>query len=181
MNKRTVGAMLLVLTGTIVGSVMFGGQVAHAAQAVLAVFVTNDASHAVPVHEQGTPTVSVNGVVQTLATLPNNTFSVSYTTTSATPAYVGVGCVTNAPNTRWAVSSFAITNTSSTLRGQFRVSLITGVGEVEEGGPSVYANPGETVQVTFPQPYILSTPATDICLGVQTATDVWATVVGYHD
>jgi len=61
MRRAIIPALLLVLLSVVLGATVFREQVAHAA-ANLNVFVTNDAAHPVPVHEQGTANVNVQGV-----------------------------------------------------------------------------------------------------------------------
>ena len=79
MRKAIIPALLLVLVSVVLGATVFREQVAHAASN-LNVFVTNDAAHPVPVHEQGTANVNVTnagGRVIPVAhdvTLPTGTY-----------------------------------------------------------------------------------------------------------
>jgi hypothetical protein len=57
MRHRLLPAVLLVTIAAILGATVFRAEIAGAA-ATLTVFVSNDATHPVPVHEQGTVTVS---------------------------------------------------------------------------------------------------------------------------
>src|SRR4051794_11376553 len=56
MRRSIAGAVFVVVLAAVLGATVFREEVAAAA-ATLNVFVTNDAAHPVPVHEQGTLTV----------------------------------------------------------------------------------------------------------------------------
>jgi hypothetical protein len=59
MRRPLIAALAIVALAVLLGGTVFREQVAQAAQN-LNVFVTNDASHPVPVHEQGTAQVNVS-------------------------------------------------------------------------------------------------------------------------
>lgn len=60
MQRVLAIAALLLVTSLVLGATVFRAEVARAAQAILPVLVTNNASQPVPVREQGTPTVGIN-------------------------------------------------------------------------------------------------------------------------
>jgi len=129
----------------------------------------------------GTPTVNVVGTVTTQSASPGQPFSHTFTTTSAVPAFVGIDCVANLPaGTGWSISHFSIANGSASINAFFRLALLNSSNQIETVGPRIHAGPGETVQLTFPQPYILSSPGSGNCLVADTATDVFVTVVGFR-
>jgi hypothetical protein len=63
MRRVLVIATTLLVTSLVLGATVFRSQVASAAPAILNVFVTNDAANPVPVREQGTVKVNVDGTV----------------------------------------------------------------------------------------------------------------------
>src|SRR5436309_15934899 len=80
MRKALIPAFLLLLGSAVLGATVLREPIARAAAPISSVFVTNDASHAVPVHEQGTANVNVTnagGRVIPVAhdvTLPTGTY-----------------------------------------------------------------------------------------------------------
>ncbi len=163
------------------------------------VFVSNDASSPVPVreqtldangyiktHEQGIANVSVNGVVATQPADPSNSFSL----TSLVNGGIGTvndldGCDQSLPaGTRWFIGSMATIGLSST-GGIVRLDLFrradTFPNDSVVAGPFVPARSGETVQLTFPQPYVLTSTRDGLCLKSVVAGDgVETTIVGYR-
>lgn len=183
MRRVFIPTVVALLCSMVLGATVFREQVAQAAQAILPVFVTNTASDPVPVLQQGTADVNVTGVVATKAALPDQRFSVTHFTTSPTPALVGIDCVADLPaGTRWVISSFAITNDSSTISGLFRLVLLDHTNnQIDSAGPAIRSNPGETVQLTYPQPYVFTAFGPSLCLAAHAATDVYVSVVGYRE
>ena len=59
--RRTIGLAFLLLIGSAVLGAYFGDPIAQAAKQVTDVFVTNDASNPVSVHETGTANVAIQG------------------------------------------------------------------------------------------------------------------------
>jgi hypothetical protein len=71
MRKAIIPAFLLLLGSTVLGATVLREPLAKAAVPIASVFVTNDASHPVPVHEQGTANVNVtNSSLQVAAPTP---------------------------------------------------------------------------------------------------------------
>lgn len=60
----------VVMISLILGATVFRSELASAAMQALDVFVTNDSSHPVPVHEQGTANVNVTGGTVNLGSTP---------------------------------------------------------------------------------------------------------------
>jgi hypothetical protein len=61
MQRTLISALLLLMASFVLGATVFREQVAHAAQAVLPVLVTNDASDPVPVRAEAAPVTVVAG------------------------------------------------------------------------------------------------------------------------
>jgi hypothetical protein len=189
---------LLLLGSTILGATILREPVAWAAAPIASVFVTNDASSPVPVreqnldangnlkvHEQGMANVSVNGVVATQPSDPSNSFSL----TSLVNGGLGTvndleGCDQSLPTgTRWFISSLATISNSSTggllALGLYRRADTSGNPVV--AGPVVPTRSGETVQLTFPRPYVLTSARDGLCLKSVVAGDgVETIIVGYR-
>jgi hypothetical protein len=64
MRKAIIPAFLLLLGSMVLGATVLREPIARAAAPITNVFVTNDSSHPVPVHEQGTANVNVGNTVQ---------------------------------------------------------------------------------------------------------------------
>lgn len=114
-------------------------------------------------------------------TVPGQPFSHTFTTTSPIPGFVGIDCVADLPaGTAWSINHFSIANGSASIDAFFRLALLNSSQQIETVGPRIHAGPGETVQLNFSQPYILSSPGSGMCLVADTATDVYVTVVGFR-
>jgi hypothetical protein len=137
------------------------------------VFVTNDSAHPVPVHEQGTANVRINDTVSVAAKQPANAFS-----------YRGVGTQLSisSPNlpagTNWYISSVSGANFGDTPHEVF---LFLGCGQPGVyDGPSMVVSPNDTIQLTFPQPFVMRQAVDNACLTISAPYVVW-NIVGYHD
>ena len=145
--------------------------------------VTNtDANGNIKVHEQGTANVNVVGTVTTQNPAPANAFSL-----------VGGagqnGCDDDLPaGTRWFLTSVAATNTfpvpnqpgGDVLAGTMEVRLESpGAGD-DVQGPPVAVRSSTTNAMTFPQPFVLTSPADGYCLQFEAFPGVVGVVVGYR-
>lgn len=193
MKKALIPAFLLLLGSTILGATVLREPLAQAAAPIASVFVSNDASSPIPVreqnldangnvkvHEQGTANVNVNGVVTTQPAQPANSFSLA-------PRGIGdlqteEGCDQSLPaGTRWFISSFAAANASdSNLEANLALYLRGGntLSDLRAIGPVIEVRAHETVQLTFPQPFVLTSPEDGVCL--KSSQGVLFTVVGYR-
>ena len=141
--------------------------------------VVNSASEAVPV----TGVINVGNVLQVKPVLPAGAFSV-----------VKLRGVLSGPDpegTNYAITSITITSstgdsTSGVLSGQFGTtsdcSSFLNESPKIIGGPSVTLPPGETVHLTFPQPFIIpAQPGAASCLKADSTGELTTfTVVGYR-
>jgi hypothetical protein len=188
MRKALIPAFLLVLGSAVLGATVMHEPIAHAGSA-MSVLVANskttpvpvseqnlDASGNIKVHEQGTANVNVNGVITTQQASPPHSFS-----KFLKPPQGGAidGCGENLPaGTRWYISSFAVTNEGGA------VSEAAQLGLFEPGtpaGPELVAGPDETAQLTFPQPYVLTSSVAGSCLYVISEVgEPLKIVVGYR-
>jgi hypothetical protein len=197
MRRALIPAVVLLLGSSILGATALREPVARAAAPIASVFVTNDASSPVPVreqnldangnvkvHEQGVANVDVNGVVTTEAAQPSNGFSLASLTAGA-PSFDNLdGCDQSLPaGTRWFISSFAVSN-GSTFEAVASLDLLLRQEDSFAGrvvsGPVIPVPAGETVQLTFPQPFVLTSPQNDVCLKGFTTGPVATTVVGHR-
>jgi hypothetical protein len=194
MRRALVPTFLLLLGSIILGATVLREPLARAAVPIASVFVSNDASNPVPVreqnldangnvrvHEQGVANVTVNGVVATEPVQPPKSFSLA-------PRAIGAldieeGCDQSLPaGTGWFISSFAAANESDSVRGA-TLALFRRDGDTLEAlraiGPVIRLRAYETVQLTFPQPFALTSPEDGLCLK-SLGADIAMTVVGYR-
>jgi hypothetical protein len=155
-----------------------------AASSILNVFVTNDSSHPVPVHEQGTATVHVNNLPATQAvsiTQPASSFSRSFDISDAGPSAAGIRGPDGA-GTRYAISSLTVTapgdsTETATLTADPVVDgfcQLTGQNVLEVSAPA-----HETSSVSLPQPLISNATGGGVCLDIQFSGAEFAAVTGY--
>src|SRR5712691_8653566 len=166
MRKAVIPAFLLLLGSFILGATVFREQVAHAAQAVLPVLVTNDASNPVRVHEQnldlsGNIKVHEQGTANVRVVLPSNSFSVT-NTTQQLPQDIEFCPSQDLPSgTTWFVTSFTAANLGTAL-GAADINLEPSSGAPPGSqpvlGPRIAVPPSETVHLAFPQPFVLTAP-----------------------
>ncbi len=160
---------------------------AEAAQ-IVNVFVTNDAAHPVPVHEQGTASVSVTNGSLTVSTLPDGStpwYVSVYGTTSC-----GLRCKLFSPPagaTTLALTSLTFDNANSSASVFSGVFLYPAADcNVGASGKVTTADvPGQdTVHEAFPQPIVLSPGGSDWCLAFSVPADytgiLSVTAVGYY-
>ncbi len=190
MRQALIAVFVLVVGSTVLGTTVFREPLADAAGGIPSILVANKPSEPVPVqeqnldangdikvHEQGVANVNVNGVVTTQAAEPAHSFSLA----EAGGVSIREGCTEFLPaGTRWFITSFAVAN----LSGVEAVTRLIAVEEVTgllAYGPEVAVHAYETVQLTFPQPFVLTSPVDGACLWrASTNQAVEVTVVGYR-
>jgi hypothetical protein len=173
MRRIVLAALLLSLTSLVLGATVFRSQAAAAAAAILPVVVTNDAAHPVPVHEQGTANVNVNGTVPVAPKLPANAFSsFGFEDQTVGPSNLPAG-------SNWYISEVSGANCSDSKQ---EVSVVLETSSTAQRGPNLIIPAQDTVDLTFPQPFTLRQEVDNMRLEVLTTTGcvVW-TIVGYHD
>lgn len=159
-------------------------------QGTASVQVANDAAHAVPVAPQGTVPVTVGGTVATRTEIPATQFSDVFS-----PGRAGVDAVISGPDpagTSYAISTIAAAdNTTVAGGGETGVVAAAAPGNTCPTPPYNAANYGpvlvdgteSTPSISFTQPYILSPPtSTDpVCLmGFIVGGAPTVSVVGYR-
>jgi hypothetical protein len=159
---------LLLLGAAILGATVLREPIAGAATAITAVNIVG------PLDAQGNVKVRAQGVVRTQAALPVHSFS------AGGDQVFEDGCGNNLPTgTRWVISSFAVTNYTDTRSGGELGLFRPGPGEL-----AVYIQirvPAyETRQLTFPQPFVLTSNEAGLCLRVDSLSSL-VTVVGYRE
>jgi len=168
MRRALIPAVLLLLASFVLGATVFRERVAVAAAAVMPVSIVS------PVDAQGNVKVRQQGVVRTQAALPARSFS-------ETGRFFRHGCGDNLPaGTRWVISSFAATNISDGASGAELSLLDPGPGETMLG-LQIRVPARETAQLTFPQPYVFTSPEDGLCLLAHGPPEVLMTVVGYRE
>jgi hypothetical protein len=167
--RKWVFVALLGVGASILGATVLREQLATAAASVLTVNIVS------PVDAQGNVKVRQQGVVRTQAALPARSFSATERQSFEE------GCDENLPaGTRWVISSFAVTNFSDTRAGATLGLFNPGPGE-QANGPQIRVPPHETRQLTFPQPYVFTSPADGRCLLAEGLDTTLVTVVGYRE
>lgn len=181
--RRSIAAAIIVAS-LVLGSTVFRGQMASAASAILQVFVTNDSANPVPVKQQGATDVNVLGSVSTRPNIPTTQFSYAlYLTTSA---------IISGPDpagTNYAITSISFANPGSTSAIANVVSFygttttdctFTGPFDLTSG-PVAYVPGGDTVNMVFPQPFVLTAKSgAQTCLTVLVLAPLEMTIVGYR-
>jgi hypothetical protein len=168
MRRALIPAALFLLASFVLGATVFRERVAAAAAAVQPVNIVS------PVDAQGNVKVRPQGVVRTQAALPARSFS-------ETGSFIRDGCSDNLPaGTRWVISSFAATNASDGASGAELTLLDPGPGETLPGLP-IRVPAHQTAQLTFPQPYVFTSPEDGLCLVAHGPPEVLMTVVGYRE
>jgi hypothetical protein len=184
-------AVVFVIGGAVLSTTVFEKPVAAPASDIQSMVVANappqvlsvreqnlDADGNMKVHEQGVADVNVTGVVTTQAAQPANSFSLG------TDLGQGLteGCDQSLPaGTRWLISSFAVTNrTDSPGFAQLELNRPVNPFAGPIRGPRIEAPPHDTVQLTFPQPFVLISPLDGICLMSFIDGFIEITVVGYR-
>jgi hypothetical protein len=190
-QRAIIGALLLIGVGVVLGTTVFRADIAQATGLAQSVTVANTAANpvpvnvtntSVPVHEQGTANVNLSGVARTLPAEPANAFSLS--------SFGGGGNVKEScsqprpPGTRWLISSVTAANNSGSANNAL-LGVSPDTGFTVFGGALLVDVPAhDTVQLTFPQPYVLTNASGNpACLADVSAhgTDVTVAVVGYRD
>jgi hypothetical protein len=184
LTKYAIGAggMLVLVLAILLAT---GWGTAVAAQ-ISNVFVTNDATHPVPVQEQGTANVNVtNQALGVQATIPSGAFS-----TDVSLGGVGVVSGPDPAGTKYAITGVVVANTDSTptfvrVAGRYGsitdcsdLSGTTGTNELPLLAPAQ-----DTISTSFTQPFVISAaPGAAACLIVAPsfATGGRAAVVGYR-
>src|SRR6266508_2323289 len=168
MRRAIIPASLLLLASFVLGATVLHERVAAAAAAVQQVSVVS------PVDAQGSVRVRQQAVVRTQAALPARSFS-------ETGHFFRDGCGDNLPaGTRWVISSFAATNISDGPSGGELSLLDPGPGETLPG-LQIRVPARETAQLTFPQPYVFTSPEDGLCLLAHGLPEVLMTIVGYRE
>jgi hypothetical protein len=168
MRRAILPASLLLLAGLVLGATVLHERVAAAAAAVQQVSVVS------PVDAQGNVRVRQQGVVRTQAATPARSFS-------QTTREFRDGCGDNLPaGSRWVISSFAATNTSDGASGAELSLFDPGPGETLPD-LQIRVPAGQTTQLTFPQPYVFTSPEEGLCLLAHGPPEVLKTVVGYRE
>jgi hypothetical protein len=199
MRTAIFAAFLLLLGAVVLGATVFREPIARAAGLAPSAPVTavNTPAQAIPVaeqnvdpntgsinvHEHGIANVNVNGLVTTQSALPAKSFSKRL----VLPAEREIdGCGAGLPaGTQWFVTSFATTNFAS-FSNAAALHVVTAGGAEEEVGPQISMPSFQTAQLTFPQPYVLTSAATGDCLAVRDSglggpdDNIVAMVVGYR-
>jgi len=133
-----------------------------------------------------TGSVSVANVVETHSALPSGAFSVMKDSQSISNSTI-VG--PDPEGTNYAITSLTVANPSFVSA---RVNLFARYGTttncqnfngppIEIVGPYVVVPAGETVHLTFPQPFILTArPGSAGCMASTTPENLFITVVGYR-
>ena len=136
------GGMLVVVMAILLTS----GMGSAAGAALLNVVVTNDSDHPVPVHEQGTANVNVNGTVPVAPKLPANAFSsFGFEDQTVGPSNLPAG-------SNWYISEVSGANCSDSPQ---EVSVVLETSSRAQRGPNLIIPAQDTVDVTFPQPFTL--------------------------
>lgn len=175
MRRLIAFATLALLIGLVLGGTVFRNDIAQATALAQAVTVANTSANPVPVHEQGTADVTVNGTVAVAPAVPANSFSTRFS------GFAAIDC--SDPGDHWFISSFAAANDSDTASAKVILNL-SGAG-FSSPGPTLVIPPNQTAQLTFPQPFDFVVQQS-ACLHVTVETTDFATVatwevVGYHD
>jgi hypothetical protein len=188
----SAGGMLVLVVAIVLAT---GSGSAVAAQ-ITSVFVTNTASHPVPVnetntdangnikiHEQGTANVNVLGTISARQSIPSTAFS---------KVVSGAFQVVSGPDpggTHYAITSISVDNSGSSpalaeLQGVYGTA--TPNCDFPDGfqgsrGPRLIVPGNDSRTISFPQPFVIDPqPGSNACLEPEVAsTDLTVTVVGY--
>jgi hypothetical protein len=196
-RQALIGALLLIGIGVVLGATVFRTDIAQATgmdKSAQNVIVKNTPAQAVPVqeqnldggnikvHEQGTANVSVTGVVNTFSGLPANSFSLSTFGKGTDKLQESCGQLRPA-GTRWVISSIAVANGSASPYSALFGITPDGGFTAYSGALSLYIPAGDTIQLTFPQPYVLTAPFGSVCFSEidDRPQSVQVAIVGYRD
>jgi hypothetical protein len=176
------------------GTTVFRTDIAQATGLAQSVTVNNTSAQAVPVreqnldagnikvHEEGTANVSVSGVVNTLSGQPANSFSLSTFATGLSKLQESCSQLRPA-GTRWVISSVAVANGSgSPYHAVFGITP-DGGATAYPGALALEVPAGDTIQLSFPQPYVLTAATNDVCFSEieSRLATVEVAIVGYRD
>ena len=177
-NSLIVFAAVLAVTGLVtfsIPSLTQGQQSENATKKTEDVRVVNSPSEPVPV----TGTVNVGNTVQFRSAIPAGAFSLSTTGEALLSGPDPEG-------TSYAITSLTLANGS--VEGPSSAFLFASWSDTDcsspshlQNGPVVQMRPGETVHLSFPQPYIFTAqPGAFSCLRINGGIFVEVTVVGYR-
>lgn len=173
------------------GQLLFAGaltliapQVEYSQKAPTPVKVTNTSSEPVPVNG----TVNIGNTLQIRPAIPEQAFSKTWDL-----GYPSTGTQIvsrDSAGTNYAITSFTVTNYGSvtsggSLNGWFGDRLTDDNCYNPDNatpvlGPVVYVPPGQTIHVTFPQPFVLrAMPGANSCLTIR-GLNMLVSVVGYR-
>ena len=184
-----LGVGAFAMGSAVLGATAVRQPIAHAASA-MSVVVANSKKTPVPVreqntdtdgnikvHEHGTATVKVNGVATTQPVQPANSLNLE----GVNPTQLG--CNDNLPaGTQWVISSLSLANLSDVNKASLRLGLLENVGGIfipDIEAPTLASLPGDTVQLTFPQPFVLTASQSGECLAISNSGGAWS-LVGYR-
>jgi len=189
MRRLIILAGLLLIVSCVLGATAFRDQIASGAaraQPPTPVSFTNSSGTGVgntvkldPANNGVTVTnsslsVQEQGTVTTLAAMPSHAFSADGADQEAID-----GCGANLPaGTKWFISSFGGA-ANADLDGYVEVTTSGGTPVVGDW-LHIMVKAGETNQLTFPQPYVLTSPADGDCLRFDLSFGMEGIVVGYR-
>jgi hypothetical protein len=166
--KKWPFVALLLVGATILGATVLREPIGNAASPFTNVIVGNDATNPVPVTQQGTVTIQ--------AAMPSKPFSILGDGVSTNVD----GCGANLPaGTKWFISSFGAAN-SGAFDGGATLFIRNSTGDTFTLALNVATKMNTTSQLTFPQPFIITSPADGSCLVVATDDSAFSYVVGYR-
>ncbi len=124
-----------------------------------------------------TQQVNINGVVTTQPAAPAHTFSLLGTFVIGNPALDG--CEQNLPaGTKWFISSLAGWNSDAATHSASLVLIAPGLSSIP--GPIIAVPPHASGELTFPQPFVLTSTGDGYCLKLAADGSILYMVVGYR-
>ena len=175
-------ASAVVLLAVVLGATVLQAPVASAVNKFSDVVVRNTAENPVPVVQQGTANVAVQGTVPVKVIEPANQFSVVLSDEDGSQAIDGCGAGLPA-TTAWHISSISGTAFVGSNPGYSTVQLglrDPSGGQLFAGYPTMRVPEKGSLQFTFPQPLVINSRAAGDCLVALLEEGSDLIVVGYR-